>query len=800
MNDPAIPRGPAAAEEDQGGDIELTTTVGEEGDGAGEDDGGVTGVDDEPSAARAGTGGTATSARGAFFDLFTRRNKYLLILFGTAVIGMISTAVFLGLYINALTSPNANTSLAPKGGDAFPTPVILKVSSRSNYSDPNYVRMFISGYNDTFPEGKEPPGIMRWRNQDDFWYLEVLPLSDSLKDCPTRRTPFGEFDPVLQVNPFEITSCNLYDFRLVIFNDLDTGATIHFHGLNPPSNQDGVPFVANANINPQNMQRYRFNQFTYPGLHWMHAHTGFQQAFGVSAPIVLQHSDGYDKANGFSKEDDLVVMLEDGTRYPKCAYSEVWFDDECKNLTNEAGSIALLINRREEPLEHTPREGAKKVRLRLLNGGTLSNWRITTLFSKDNNGTTDTTMEILATDGHDVVPGVTTGDFALGLANRIDVVVDIDPDDDRDILITGVQMAPFMAIKNPALRHIVIRNRNTTPGQRIQIENLPPFWKDDTQKIQTNFGLIKNLTAAHPLPAEEKITKSFTIWNRGGNIDGGFPLEIFKGLKLDPDSAATPLYKYDNYTQYNNLKFQLPPYKVYRSNKTNEENFFISTTRKCHDCSADARNGLRFRPNGSEYDISFDEPPPDTPSSETCCWEWCDVPEDSCGDFKLDEVKFFEPNKNFIPVCYGDRVRILFINTLDGEGHPIHFHGHEFVIRTLYDVNNNTLTETEKFDINGPKLDTIYVPANKAVAFDFDAYNPGEHLIHCHIDDHLTGGMLITVRYKHDDECKDLPTFVGGQNSFPRQFCEVTGNCTYPKEPENSASSRSSNNLVWEDL
>ena len=124
----------------------------------------------------------------------------------------------------------------------------------------------------------------------------------------------------------------------------------------------------------------------------------------------------------------------------------------------------------------------------------------------------------------------------------------------------------------------MIRNRNTTPGQRIQIENLPSFWKDETQKIQTNFGLVKNLTAAHPLPAEN-ITKSFTICNRGGNIDGGFPLEIFKGLKLDPNSAATPLYKYDNYTQYNNLKFQLPPYKVYHSNKTNEENFFISTTR-----------------------------------------------------------------------------------------------------------------------------------------------------------------------------------------------------------------------------
>lgn len=784
MNDPAIPSG-TAAEEEQGEDIDLIT-VGEGGDGDGdggaEDDQGETGVGDEPNAANARTepspGSTTTSARGAFRDLFTQRNEYQLILLATAVIAIISTAVLSGLYIKEFTSP--------KGGDVFPTPVILKISSRSNYSDPYYVRMFISGYNNTVKEGEEPPGIMRWRNQNGFWYLEVLPLSNSLKECPTRRTPFGEFDPVLQFSPFGISSCNLYDFRLVIFNDLDTGATIHFHGLNPPSNQDGVPFVANANINPQNMQMYRFNQFTYPGLHWMHAHTGFQQAFGVSAPIVLQHSDGHDEENGFSKEDDFVVMLEDGDRYPKCAYPEAWFEDECKNLTTNAGSIALFINRREEPLEHTPGEEAKKVRLRFLNGGTLSNWMITTSFSKDNNGTTDTTMEILATDGQDVIPYVTTGDFALGLANRIDVVVKLKPKDDRDILITCVQMAPFADITNPALRHIVIRNRDTTPSQRIQIEHLPTYWKNGKQEIQTNFGLIQNLTAAHPLPAEKKV-KRFTVWNRGGNVAGGFPLEIFNGLLLDPDSRKS-LHKYDNYTQYNNLKFQLPPYKVYRSNKTNEENFFVSTTRKCHNCSSTGTNitGLRLRPNGPGYNVSFDEPPENTPSNETCCWEWCDVPEDSCDNFKLKEVKFFEPNKNYIPVCYGDRVRILFINTLGGEGHPIHFHGHEFVIRTLYDVSavDNTLTETERFDINGPKLDTIYVPFNKAVAFDFDAYNPGEHLIHCHIDDHLAGGMLITVRYKHDDECKDLPKFEGGQNSFPRQFCEKSGKCTNPIEED----------------
>ena len=59
-------------------------------------------------------------------------------------------------------------------------------------------------------------------------------------------------------NPPNVSSCQLYDFRLVIYNDLTDefrhGATVHFHGLTPPSNQDGVPFVSNANIHPQNLQ------------------------------------------------------------------------------------------------------------------------------------------------------------------------------------------------------------------------------------------------------------------------------------------------------------------------------------------------------------------------------------------------------------------------------------------------------------------------------------------------------------------------------------------------------------------
>ena len=338
----------------------------------------------------------------------------------------------------------------------------------------------------------------------------------------------------------------MYDFRLVIYNDLDSGATIHFHALTPPSNQDGVPFVANANINPQNMQRYRFNQFTYPGMHWMHAHTGFKQAFGVSAPIILQHNDFYAKSNGFSKDDDLVVMLEDGNKYPECAYANgTWFNEttECGGLQN---GVLFLINRQEKAIEHKPttsnEEGAPEtIRIRFLNGGTLVNWKITTLswntatLSPVFNKKVDPSMEILATDGQDVIrKGVKKeSDFVLGLANRIDVLLTVDPK--RDVLIAGIQMPPFgQNTTNPAVRYIVIRGKDTPEHEKINVDELNKklFFKGTcNQTTSTNFGIYANLASAHPLP-ERKVNRTYSLWNRGGNREGGFPLEIFEGTRV----------------------------------------------------------------------------------------------------------------------------------------------------------------------------------------------------------------------------------------------------------------------------
>jgi len=709
------------------------------------------------------------------FDLTQWRNRNLLCLAAVAFVGCMSTTVLGVLYGRELLWNNRTL----QGGEDFPSPVILKLAKMNYSNHPNYERMIIRGYDD--PSLKESPGILQWRNQSGFWYLEVSPKSSTLQDCPVRNftSLFTRYEQTDGFNAPNISSCNLYDFRLVIFNDLGSGATVHFHGLAPPSSEDGVPFIATANIHPQNLQSYRFKQFTYPGFHWMHAHTGFGQAFGVAAPIVLQHGDEYFWNNEFKKEDDLIVMFEEGFLYPKCAYSgRWWYVKECTGSgipESDFAKLSLFINRGEKPLEYEPKtDDVKKLRIRFLNGGSEAPWRI--------NGTNITTgMEILATDGDDVERGVKRDIFVLGLANRIDVLVDIDPD--RDVLITGIQMKHSGDVRDPALRHIVIRGRNTPPGQKINSAELPAFAKGVNSPILENFDLFSKLTSARPLLYKKEPDKSYTVWNKGGDQFGGFPLTIFKGL-LSSDNLKRISREVGNYTALNQLKFQLPPYKTYRNKKTNVA---ISTRRACDKCTEMSKSGIVQRPPKGEglYNIPYHNMSKTvgTPKT-TCCWEWCDYA-DNCTDFELEDVKHYEPNHNYIPVCFGDRVKIMFVNTasFEGqEGHPMHLHGHEFVLTELYNVTDGgKIDQASKitYDVTGPKVDTIWVPFGQAVTFEFDAFNPGEHLFHCHNDFHLTNGMMTTVRYMHENDFCDnrLPQFNGGESDFPTQICTMD-NCT----------------------
>lgn len=87
-------------------------------------------------------------------------------------------------------------------------------------------------------------------------------------------------------------------------------------------------------------------------------------------------------------------------------------------------------------------------------------------------------------------------------------------------------------------------------------------------------------------------------------------------------------------------------------------------------------------------------------------------------------------------VRHGERVRIRIIN-LGMDHHPIHLHGHQFVITGTEGGRQPKATW-------GPN-NTVLVGVAQARAVEFVANNPGNWMIHCHMPHHMMNQMSSTV-------------------------------------------------------
>jgi hypothetical protein len=87
-------------------------------------------------------------------------------------------------------------------------------------------------------------------------------------------------------------------------------------------------------------------------------------------------------------------------------------------------------------------------------------------------------------------------------------------------------------------------------------------------------------------------------------------------------------------------------------------------------------------------------------------------------------------------VRLGDRVRLRFIN-LGMDHHPVHLHGHQFVITGTEGGRQPKATW-------GPN-NTVLVGVAQARTVEFVAKNPGNWMIHCHLPHHMMNQMSSTV-------------------------------------------------------
>jgi FtsP/CotA-like multicopper oxidase with cupredoxin domain len=93
-------------------------------------------------------------------------------------------------------------------------------------------------------------------------------------------------------------------FRVHLDNALDVPTLIHWHGLMPPWQQDGVSGISAPPIPPGASADYDF-PLSFGGTYWMHSHQGLQEQELLAAPLIIR--DGRDLPD----QQEVIIMLAD---------------------------------------------------------------------------------------------------------------------------------------------------------------------------------------------------------------------------------------------------------------------------------------------------------------------------------------------------------------------------------------------------------------------------------------------------------------------------------------------------------
>jgi FtsP/CotA-like multicopper oxidase with cupredoxin domain len=207
-------------------------------------------------------------------------------------------------------------------------------------------------------------------------------------------------------------------FNVTLQNRAGVDSLIHWHGLTPPWQQDGVPGISQPALPSGHDYSYLF-PLTTPGTYWMHSHQGLQEQQLCSAPLII-----HDPAEASLDRQEIVLMLHDFSfRNPW----EILADLKKNAAKSSAGAMgkpdlndvtydAFLANGRtlRDPEVVSVDEGAR-LRLRIINGSASTNFTLDT-------GALQATL--IAVDGHGAKE-LTGTRFPIAIAQRIDLLVEL---------------------------------------------------------------------------------------------------------------------------------------------------------------------------------------------------------------------------------------------------------------------------------------------------------------------------------------------------------------------------------------
>jgi FtsP/CotA-like multicopper oxidase with cupredoxin domain len=301
-------------------------------------------------------------------------------------------------------------------------------------------------------------------------------------------------------------------FRVRVENQIDAPSLIHWHGMTPPWQQDGVPGISGPPIPPGKSADYDF-PLRFGGTFWMHSHEGFQEQLLMTAPLIIH--DGRDEPG----QQEVVLMLHDfsftppeqiyaalrkpdnmagmagkpssGTAMPGMAMQAKPGADTGPDLNDVSYDAFLANDRTLADPEVVKVEPGGRVLLRVINGSSMSNFHL---------DLGALSGELIAVDGFRVHP-VTARRLPIAVAQRLDI---------RLAIPRGATAHPVLAILEGSVRQTGI----VLVAGAATVSRIPDIAATPSPAL--SLDLERGLRAVAPL-RRRKVDRVHTI-NLTGNM------------------------------------------------------------------------------------------------------------------------------------------------------------------------------------------------------------------------------------------------------------------------------------------
>ena len=106
-------------------------------------------------------------------------------------------------------------------------------------------------------------------------------------------------------------------FRVRLENRIDEVSLIHWHGLTPPWQQDGVPGISGPPIPPGGSADYDF-PLRFGGTFWMHSHQGLQEQLLMVAPLIVR-----DQRDRLDQQEVILLLGDFSFRPPEQIFADL---------------------------------------------------------------------------------------------------------------------------------------------------------------------------------------------------------------------------------------------------------------------------------------------------------------------------------------------------------------------------------------------------------------------------------------------------------------------------------------------